>query len=516
MKRILSFILCLTLVLPLLGCGTPKGNGSAAAVQAFSVGYGKADISPENPVPLSGYGDEMERISTLVTQKLYVTCTAFADTDGETLLLLAIDLGTCYDSIFPTVRERISAEVGIPVDHILFTASHSHSSPSVNSESHPNIPSYNEFFIQQSIQAAKDALADLAPAQMEQTFSRPERINCVRHYLLNDGSYLGEGVGNAENKKRVVGHTTVSDNLLQVVRFTREENKDIVMINWAGHPRNSEPYPYTGASSNYAGVLREEVERALNCHSMFILSGSGNVNNGSQIDGELAHETYEELGRLLAQEVVKAAENFTSATLENLQVTENIQTIINKGDQPIEAPLYAFSMGDFACVTAPFEIFDTNAMAVREDSQFQMTFYASCANRSLGYLPTPYAFPFNAYEARITKFPQGTAEFVLEQLTGMLKEKFAAGGYTAKEKAPGYETPAFEPWTDGETYLNPHLNDFTACTEVQNGFYQLTLVKGSTSKLYLAKDKATAEKVLSQESVKLMFDQSNVIVDIVQ
>ena len=103
-----------------------------------------------------------------------------------------------------------------------------------------------------------------------------------------------------------------------------------------------------------------------------------------------------------------------------------------------------------------------------------------------------------------------------EQLTGMLKEQFAAGGYTAKEKAPGYETPAYEPWTDGETYLNPRLNDFTACTEVQNGFYQLSLVKGSTAKLYLAKDKATAEKVLSQESVQLMFDQSNVIVDIVQ
>ena len=513
MKRILSFILCLTLVLPLLGCGDTKEPGNTAA-QAFSVGYGKADISPENPVPLSGYGDELERISTVVSQPLYVTCTAFQDTDGETLLLFAMDLSQCSDALFPVVRETISAEVGIPVDHILFTASHSHSSPATQAESHPNIPTYNAFFIQQATQAAKDALADLAPAQMEQTFSRPERINCVRHYLLNDGSYLGEGVGNAQNKKRVVGHTTVSDNLLQVVRFTREENKDIVMINWAGHPRGSDPYPYTGASSNYAGVLREEVEKSMDCHSMFILSGSGNVNNWSQIDGELAHETYEELGRLLAQEVVKAAENFTSATLENLQVTENVQTIINKGDQPIEAPLYAFSMGDFACVTAPFEIFDTNAMAVREASQFRMTFYASCANRSLGYLPTPYAFPFNAYEARITKFPQGTAEFV--QLTGMLKEQFAAGGYTAKEKAPGYETPAFEPWTDGETYLNPHLNDFTAATEVQNGFYQLSLVKGSTAKLYLAKDKATAEKVLSQESVQLMFDQSNVIVDIVQ
>ena len=515
MKRILCFILCLTLVLPLFGCGGAKENGGTAP-QAFCVGYGKADISPEKPVPLGGYGDEMERISTMVSHKLYVTCTAFADTDGETLLLLAVDIGNCGDALFPAVREKISEETKIPVDHILFTASHSHSGPAIKAESHPNIPSYNEFFIQQSVQAAKDALADLAPAQMEQTFSRPERINCVRHYLLNDGSYLGEGVGNAQNKKRVVGHTTVSDNLLQVVRFTREEHKDIVMINWAGHPRNAEPYPYTAASSNYVGVLREEVEKEMDCHSMFILSGSGNVNNWSQIDGELDHETYEELGKLLAQEVVKAAENFTSATLTNLQVTENVQTIINKGNQPIEAPLYAFSMGDFACVTAPFEIFDTNAMAVREDSQFRMTFFASCSNRSLGYLPTPYAFPFNAYEARITKFPQGTAEFVQEQLTGMLKEQFTAGGYTETEKAPGYETPAFEPWTDGETYLNPHLNDFTACTEVQNGFYQLSLVKGTTAKIYLAKDKATAEKVLAQESMQLVFDQSNVIVDVVQ
>ncbi len=515
MKQFIRIFLCLLLVATLLvGCG---GGGEPAKTgsDSFRIGYGKADISPEKPVPLGGYGDEMERISTMVSQKLYVTCTAFADTDGETLLLLAIDISNCVDSVFPAVRERISEETKIPVDHILFTASHSHSSPALKATTHPNIPTYNEFFIQQSVQAAKDALADLAPAQMEQTFSRPERINCVRHYLLNDGSYLGEGVGNAENKKRVVGHTTVSDNLLQVVRFTREEAKDVVMINWAGHPPGIAPYPYTTASSNYPGVLREEVEKALDCHSMFILSGSGNVNNWSQIDGELAHETYEELGRLLAQEVVKAAENFTPATLANLQVTENIQTMNNKNSQPVEAPLYAFSMGDFACVTAPFEIFDTNAMAVREASKFPMTFFASCSNRSLGYLPTPYAFPFNAYEARITKFPQGTAEFIQGQFTEMLEAQFTAGGYTVKEKAPGYLTPPFEPWTDDVTYLNPHPNDFTACTEVQNGFCQLTLVKGTKATLYLAKDKATAEKVIAQESMKLVFDQSNVIVDVV-
>ena len=35
-------------------------------VKQAVVGYGKADISPENPVPLSGYGDELERISITV------------------------------------------------------------------------------------------------------------------------------------------------------------------------------------------------------------------------------------------------------------------------------------------------------------------------------------------------------------------------------------------------------------------------------------------------------------------
>ena len=72
----------------------------------------------------------------------------------------------------------------------------------------------------------------------------------------------------------------------------------------------------------------------------------------------------------------------------------------------MQIPLYAFSIGEWACFTAPFEIFDTNAMAVRDASKYKMTFYASCANDALGYLPTPPSYHFDiTYEANITKFP---------------------------------------------------------------------------------------------------------------
>ena len=516
MKKYLAMVLCPILLCVLFaGCGSKAPTAQSNASDSFRVGYGSRIISPKDPVPLSGYGDEMERISTVVPHELYVTCTAFADTDGETLVLLAMDLSNCTVDVFPTVRQNIADALGLPVDHVLISTSHNHSGPATQAEAHPNIPPYIEFLTQQAIDAGKEAMETLSPATMETTFSRPEKINCVRHYLLNDGTMLGEGVGNI-NKARLIGHTTRVDNLLQVVKFKRETGKDVIMINWAGHPRNNDPYPYTAATSNYPGVLRAEVEKALDCHTMFILSGSGNVNNWSQIPGELTHETYVELGTQLAQEVVKAAENFQPATLEKLQVTENIQTITNKGGTPVDCPLYAFSMGDFACVTAPFEIFDTNAMAVRDASKFQMTFYSSCSNLSLGYLPTPYAFDFNAYEARITKFPMGTAEYVQDQMTQMLDKLFADSGYTAKEKAPGYQTPPNDPWTDDVLYMNPTPGSTSTCKEVENGYWQMTLVNGSTAKLFLVLNEEVLQEVIAKEYTKVLFDQSNVIVGVTE
>ena len=357
-------------------------------------------------------------------------------------------------------------------------------------------------------------MADRKPITgMFTTFSRPERVNTVRHYLLADGNYQAEGVG-AVAKADLIGHATVADNLLQLVKFTRDGGKDVVMINWQGHPRGTEPR--TIATSNYPGVMRAYVEKNLDCYSIFVLSGSGNLNNNSQIPGEVRFEDYIELGNGLGEEAVAAAANFTPATLDNILFKENLAQIPN-GSGTKTVPLYAFSMGDFAMVCAPFEIFDTNARGVREDSDFKMTFYSSCTNKSMGYLPTPMSFDWEiAYEVRITNFPKGTAEIIQAELTAMLDGLFTEGGYTAQEKPEGYLQPDFVPSTDGKTYRNPDPGNTSAYTAVNNSFFAFTLLSDSSFKKMLALDEDLVKQILAKDTVQLIFNEQGVVVGIVE
>ena len=331
--------------------------------------------------------------------------------------------------------------------------------------------------------------------------------------LLADGNYQAEGVG-AVAKADLIGHATVADNLLQLVKFTRDGGKDVVMINWQGHPRGTEPR--TIATSNYPGVMRAYVEKNLDCYSIFVLSGSGNLNNNSQIPGEVRFEDYIELGNGLGEEAVAAAANFTPATLDNILFKENLAQIPN-GSGTKTVPLYAFSMGDFAMVCAPFEIFDTNARGVREDSDFKMTFYSSCTNKSMGYLPTPMSFDWEiAYEVRITNFPKGTAEIIQAELTAMLDGLFTEGGYTAQEKPEGYLQPDFVPSTDGKTYRNPDPGNTSAYTAVNNSFFAFTLLSDSSFKKMLALDEDLVKQILAKDTVQLIFNEQGVVVGIVE
>lgn len=515
MKKIISLLLCTILVLSVFsGCGEGQGKGPGK-ITAFSVGYAKADITPTESVPLRGYGDAMERFSNGVLEPMYATCVAFADTDGNIVLLISHDLTNSATEITHASREQISEATGVPKSNILFTASHSHSAPDY-SQSVPSITNYIKMFQERVLQGAKDAIADLAPATMQTGFNRVDRANTVRHYLLSDGSYQGRAVGTL-SKDKLIGHATKVDNLLQVVKFSREgDKKDVILVNWCGHPMGVGETLYKCAGPNYPGVLRMALEEKYNCEVSFVLGGSGNVNNGSQIQGEVDQKTYVDLGNRLADEVSNILENkLTDSKVDRVYLSENLWVTKNLNGIDQALPLYAFSIGDWACVTAPFEIFDTNTMAVRDASKFKMTFYASCANESNGYLPTPASYGWKiTYEAQITKFPQGTAEMLEAELIRQLDEIFTAGGYEIVDKGEGYNTPEFVPSSDGVVYTNPTPGDLTKCTPVQNGFYSIILLSGSNFKTMLCIDKETAEAVLATTSTELLFNESHVIVGI--
>ena len=510
-KLLRTFCLVLSSLLLIALLGSCGGQTSPETTPAgFCVGYGKADISPEKSVYLAGYGDPVaERMSTGVAERLYATCVSITDAKGNTVLLICLDLLNPYEEIITPVRERLAEQTGVPFDRIMVCCSHNHSGPDIRD------PVYALLMEERITEAVTQAMESRKPATMETAFTRPEGYVFVRHYLLTDGNFQGEAVG-AVPKEQVYGHYGKADNLLQLVRFNREGDKPVVLINWQGHPRGTEPNSHTTATPNYAGVMRTTVEEGLDCYGSFFLSGSGNLNNNSQIPSEVKQENYMVLGKALGEEAIVAAANFKPANSGDIQMAFSYLGPDGQ-EASAGAPLYAMSIGDVAFVFAPFEIFDTNAVAVKEGSKFKMTFYASCTNERHSYLPTDPSFDWvQHYEVRVTRYPKGTAKVVEDILSRLVDDCFTASGNTEIPKEEGYITPEFVPTCDGIEYINPSAGDTTSYVKVENGFCRIVLLEGTTIKQFLTLNEEVAKEVLAQPTVKLLRNEQNVVVGVAQ
>lgn len=485
----------------------------ASEESVYSIGFGKVDVTPTESVPLGGYmgKDSAEfRWSTTTEWPFSAICVAITDDQDNTVILITLDF--LNSAMGNALRDAISEIHGIPYENIMVHATHNHSGPAT-SYSHGVITNYITQVTNGVLVAVNTALDDRKPITgMQTTFARPEGVNSERHYLLADGSYQSYGVGSVP-KDQLIGHYGVADNLLQVARFTRDGGKNIVFVNWQGHPPGTNPN--TIATSNYPGVLRNYLDTNLNCESIFFLGGSGNLNNSSQIAGEIIHDDYQGLGENLGAAAVAAAANFKDRSLSAIQVNEKMLQLKNLNYGANKIWVYAITIGDFALVTAPFEIFDDNAVAVRENVPYVMTMYITCCNGSNGYLPTPPSFGWKiTYEATTTKFPEGTAEILQDELIGMLKENAAASGYEGPEKDADYYQAEFVPKSDGVTYLNMAPGDTTKYSAVENDFFAFQLFGNNKLKNFLCKDEALVQEILSKNEVMLILDVQNVVVGI--
>lgn len=521
MKKVTSLLLALIITLSLCACNKSEPAAEQQPQQPFTVGFAKGNITPSASSALWGFFDDEPRMSTSTLDPIFATCLAFTDPTGKTVLMFGVDLLYVDVSIFDVVRNKISEENGIPTSHILFSATHTHSAPSASSTN----ANANETIMKICVRIAKDALDDRKPAQMYTTFTRPEQMNFVRHYIRSDGTYLGKGVDKVP-KNELIGHMHKADNLMQLVKFTREGGKDIILTNWQAHYFGTKAIDYYGISGDYPTIYRNALESALDCHAAFVLGGSGNLTSSSKMPNEKSSNNYINHGKKLAEFAVEAAENFQPAELGNIYLKEEIIKIPGGHNADVNNHLYAFGFGDFACAFAPFEIFDDNAQAVREASSWKYTFYASCSYGSggNGYLPNKLAFTYSAYEAygpketdyNYTKYPEGTAEFVQDKLIAMLDEIFVESGNQVKERDEGYEI-VLDPVNNGKTYINPDPGNPDAITEGERGFYCTQLMQeGQPLKYVLIADKETADKIMQKSTMQLLFDDRNIIVGVVE
>ena len=485
MKKLLSLILALTLVLGLCAC-TPNDVDSTGGSNAgdttggsssgtLLVGYGRADVTPTESVPLMGYGNTERRMSTGFKSYLYEIALAVTDSEGETAIVIAADACWFDDALSKQIRKEIESQLGVPADNIIISACHQHSAPDMFNGAAPSGVDYKDnIFIPGAIEAARAALENRAPATVQGTSVETVNMNFVRNYLMSDGSYAGPSFG--DFSLGIVDHESEVDNELQLIKFVREgqttqngkEAKDIILANFQGHPHTGARGGLeTAAHSDMIGVYRDVVEDGLDCHAIYFSGAGGNVNMESRIAAENINPDYQAQGKALAKYVINAEGTYKDLNFDDVKATKMTfkATIDHSQDHRVpEAKeaynewlntgktdliekygfnshyhakyvvqksqkgesdtfeIFALSFGDVAFIGAPYEMYDTNGMEIKERSPFEMTIVSTIANGGEGYIPSQLGYDHGGYSVDTSYLIPGTGEQLRDAYLSMLNE----------------------------------------------------------------------------------------------
>lgn len=478
MKRLTA--ICLMLLL-LAGCSAapvPETTAQSTTLTmlqepAFLVGYSKQDITPKESVPLRGSGNTSMRMSQGVLDYLYVTCTALTDENGTTALLYTIDNSGSQSRVITPIREKVSKEIGVPVEYISVSATHTHSGPDLVNGNEGSILTYRRQLQEKMLLAAREAMDDRLPATMEIATVETENMTFVRRYVLENGTFAGDNYGDFQSSP-IATHESDADNDLQLLRFQRVGGKDVLLVNFQAHPARvvANAANHKDISADFVGVFRQTVEQALDCHVAYFTGASGNLRTLSRVKSENVSTDYVTHGRALAQYAIDAQGYAPVATgpirvlghtyVGKVNHSEDqlvvVASEINdywrktndkegsvamgrpfgiesphhagailakaKLGETMEFPMSVLAVGNVGFALASYEMFDTNGVEIKEGSPFSMTFLLTCTNDSLVYVPSALGYQNGGYEVHQARLAPGSGEELAQQYITMLQEVY--------------------------------------------------------------------------------------------
>lgn len=434
----------------------------------IKAGFARADISPEEYYGLAGFGTDGHRVCNNILDRPMVTCVAITDEKDNTYLLFSSDTLYVSERMTELVRQSISAATGIPGEHVLLVATHTHAGPSI----HPgeqNVQNYYPHYVRQATKAAQEALEDQTEAELYVGRKSVKGMNFVRHYVLDDGTFIGMGFG---YPGRTRFHTDISDEQLQMIRFARKDARDILMVNWQCHATITSGDVRPDMSADFIAPFRDHLEGLSGCKVAYFQGAAGNLVPSSRIKEEnIIKHDHIVYGRALAEEafaLLSQLESAQAGSFSSKQICH--KAAIDHSDDPFEEEaditykkfyelqdeaerralikesrfnsvyhamhvrsrarlpetmdmeINAIGGGDIAFVSAPYEMFNSNGRFVKDNSPYKMTFVLAYCNGFNSYLPDEKAFNYDCYEVNARRFPKGAAEEIANMHVAMLNE----------------------------------------------------------------------------------------------
>ena len=167
-----------------------------AAKRVLRAGAATSNITP--PIGLDLVGGWKPIPSTHVHDELHARCLVLDN--GETRLAVVIcdNLGIPRD-VLDEAKRRLRDAVGLPVDHVLTAATHTHSSVSAYGPNRlrPNdgLNDYQRFLVARIVDAVRTAIHNLEPAQIGWGLASEPTQVFNRRWLMKPGEHLRNPFG---------------------------------------------------------------------------------------------------------------------------------------------------------------------------------------------------------------------------------------------------------------------------------------------------------------------------------
>lgn len=389
------------------------------AQNTLSAGTARMNISPETPIPMSGYGSRTKAFEG-IHDSIYARAIVFSDGEKKAVLISAELIGFS-DAFCEKLSADIERQTGISKEYVLITAVHSHSGPLTkvyNQQKNQDVDVYVEQLQGKLLQLVLKADGNLKPARIG-TGKGTCKMNINRR--------ARDGEGNIQLGRNPYG---ACDHELGVLRIDDDQGRmRAVLVSWPCHgvvlgPRNlliSGDWP--GATSTYIeDSLGKEVLAPV------LVGASGDINPlyGPHIDYvDVSSYAYAPaaIAYDLGNEVIRVTEKIQTRPSGQIQAMR--KQILLPGKKPgaeVEVRLSAIRIGTLVFAGVNGEVFNQIGVKVRELSPFSQTFFITHCNGSCGYLVTDQAIAEGGYEVRVSRVLAGAESAITEGLTAMLHE----------------------------------------------------------------------------------------------
>lgn len=434
-------------------------TSTLSADKFFRAGASLSNVTPQLGEPIVGNWNSPP--ATHIHDQLFAKTLAIDDGTTRLVFVLVDNVGINRE-VFDQAKERLNKETGLPIEHMLMAATHTHSGTSAqgkgqqrgNFQENNPLDDYQKFLVGRIVDGVKVAINNLEPAVIAWGSGMvPQHVFNRRWFMKNpvmsplgltDKVKMNPGVGNPD----ITEPAGPVDPEVSFIAVKSPDGRPIAILgNYSLHYVGGVPKGHI--SADYFAVFGDKIQQLLGSDIqkppfVGIMSNgtSGDVNNinfqGPKesrgpyekiqvVAGDVADEVYRVYQSLEFKDWVPLGGVHSVLTLDVRRaspvVLENMakvrahpedseplfhsleKTYANRIKQleeewpdKIEIILQVFRIGDLGIAAIPFETFAETGLEIKQRSPFNSSFSIELANGSYGYLPTPTQHELGGYE----------------------------------------------------------------------------------------------------------------------